>query len=430
MRIFKTANKIWYIVFLMLLLFIFQFIILNKFLKHDEEKPAPKEIKGDISFVSNRTDKKDELNELIEEFKKIYPNIDVRLELIGDAEEILERKASVGEMSDVTLVPSVIERKEFYKYFLPIDDLGFTKESIYDYSSGVGNDGSLYTLTTSEFWHGVIYNKKIFEDLGIEKLPTNEEEFLSLCNKIKSNDIVPVALNYKQSWVMSMWIDVIPYLYNVNLEEEILLNQKDILGSKSEIYKSINFARKIYSNGYCEQDPLNYEWRQCKEDIVDGKIAMIIWNSDFIYQLEDLGFSKDSIGMFPLPDTNIIRMVGDYRIGISKNTKYPDASKAFFKYLFEDDKYAKAINVMSNSKESLRTKEMIEDLKKFNLPIKFQEDVLSNQTDKPSKIHEKYYDLKNSTGLDYKFVQSYIISEEPEKLRENINSKWKEKREN
>ena len=101
----------------------------NKVQKHYTDKNED-ELQGDISFVSNRTDKSDELNKLIEEFEKIHPNVTVKLELIGDAEEILERKASLGDMADVTLVPSVIQGKEFYKYFLPIDDLGITKKSI------------------------------------------------------------------------------------------------------------------------------------------------------------------------------------------------------------------------------------------------------------------------------------------------------------
>ena len=358
MKSLKNSNKIWCIIFV--ILFIPLVIALNKVQKHYTDKNED-ELQGDISFVSNRTDKSDELNKLIEEFEKIHPNV---------------------------------------------------------------------TLTTSESWHGVIYNKDIFKELGITRLPTNQAEFLDVCNKIKSNGIVPVALNYKQSWIMGMWGDIIPYLYNINFEKGVLLNNEDILGNDSAIYKALNLARNIYSNGYCEEDPLNYEWRQCKEDILDGKIAMIIWNSDFIYQLEDLGMGRDSIGMFPLPDTNVINMTGDYKIAINKNTKYPEAAKEFLKYLFEEDRYVKAVNIMSNSKESERTKEVLNNLNEFNLPVKFQSDKLLNETDEDRKIYNKYYTLKNSVGLNYRFIQSYITSENPEKLREDMNSEWREQRDN
>lgn len=157
---------------------------------------------------------------------------------------------------------------------------------------------------------------------------------------------------------------------------------------------------------------------------------MIIWNSDFIYQLEDLGMSRDSIGMFPLPDTNVISMTGDYRIAISKNTKYPETAKEFLKYLFEEDRYVKAVNIMSNSRESERTKEVLSQLNEFNLPVEFQEDKLLNETDEDRKIYNKYYTLKNSIGLNYRLVQSYITSENTEKFREDVNSKWREQLDN
>ncbi|ETJ25861.1 putative ABC transporter extracellular-binding protein yurOprecursor, partial [human gut metagenome] len=72
----------------------------------------------------------------VDEFEKIYPNVHVNLELIGDVEEILERKAAVGDLPDVTLVPASINKREFSSYFLPIDDLGFNGDNMYDYVSG------------------------------------------------------------------------------------------------------------------------------------------------------------------------------------------------------------------------------------------------------------------------------------------------------
>ena len=79
---------------------------------------------------------------------KLYPKIKVDLELIGDAEDILQRKASVGELADVTLVPGILQDNELANYFIPIDDLGFNEEDIYDYYYGLGDDNKLYKLTT------------------------------------------------------------------------------------------------------------------------------------------------------------------------------------------------------------------------------------------------------------------------------------------
>ena len=197
-KVLKNIKRVWIIILLAMIGFAIQIVALSKSLNYDKDDRTQNFLHGNIDFVSNRTDKSDELNELIDEFEKMYPNVHVNLELIGDVEEILERKAAVGDLADVTLVPASIDKREFSNYFLPIDDLGFNGDNIYDYISGLGSDNLLYTLQTSSLWMGVIYNKEIFNNLDIDTYPKTEDEFFNICSKIKNNGIVPVALNYRQ----------------------------------------------------------------------------------------------------------------------------------------------------------------------------------------------------------------------------------------
>ncbi|MCR1951121.1 ABC transporter substrate-binding protein [Clostridium sp. DSM 100503] len=389
-------------------------------------KNENKELAGEITFVSNRIDKKEELKTLISEFEEEHPKVKVNLELIGDAEEILQRRAMVQELPDVTLIPSAIKASEYSQFFFDLDDLGFTEDNIYNYSTGIGSDGKLYNLTTSISWNGIIYNKSVFKKLNINELPKTNEEFLNLCKAIKDNKIIPIALNYKQVWTMNTWIDVAPYLFDVKLEKNIILNNEDILSDNSGIFRALNFVRNIYQNNYCEDNLLNYEWEQSKVDIKNGKVAMIFWNSDFKYQLEDIGMNMDDIGMFPLPDSKYIKVYGDYKIGVAKNTKYPELSKAFLKFLFEEDRYANAVNILSPLKENLRNRDLIKELEAYNIPIDIHGDTIKNQTEEDRKIREWYETLRRLSGLDYSFVQEYITSSDIENLRDQMNNKWNE----
>ena len=204
----------------------------------------------------------------------------------------------------------------------------------------------------------------------------------------------------------------------------IMINgTSDILQEDGDMYKSLNFAKKIYENGYCEDDVLDYDWQQCKNDIINNRIAMIIWNSDFVKQLYELGMDKDSLGVFPIPDTNIIKIDSDYRFGISKNTKHPEAAKKFLKFMLEDSRYAKAVNTTSSMKNCEETKQMISDLSRFNMPIVFQADLIP-KNDIDNSIHDKYTYLKNSVGLNYSFVQNYITSDNSKEMEKSINNRW------
>lgn len=427
MRKYSKLIKIMALFLLITLIGLSGYIILNKSLDLSSQKNSSnKELEGAITFVSNRTDKIKELNLLIEEFEQMHPKVKINLELIGDAEEILERRAAAGDLPDITLVPGAIDTIEYNKYFLPIDDLGFSDENIYNYTLGPNN--KLYTLSTSMLWQGVIYNKEIFKAANIKEIPKSKKEFFEACKKIKEIGIMPIALNYKQPWVMSMWSDSIPYLLDTKLEENIVTKSKDILNDESGVYKSLEFISGIVKNRYCEEDLFNYDWQQCKNDLRDKKVAMIIWNSDFKYQLEDMGVSKEELGIFPIPESKVISIVGDYKFAISKNTKYPDISKEFLKFMFSDDKYAKAVNIMSSLKNSEKNIQMLKELEEFNLPIQLQANVIKNQTSEELEIHNKYSNIKNEIGLNSSFVQRYVIASDTKPIIEEVNKKWRESR--
>lgn len=388
---------------------------------NDEDK-----LKGDITFVSNRTDKREEIEALINEFEELHPNVNVELELIGDAETILQRKASVGELPDVTLVPSNISKNEYANYFLTIDDLGFNDNNIYNYNMGLGADNRLYCLNSSITWQGIIYNKKIFEKANIEKLPTTIEGLFQVCEKVKALGVTPIAINYRQSWTMSLWVDIIPHLFDNNFSKDTVLGTKTILNSELGMYKSLNLVREIVKRGYCEEDLLNYDWQQFKNDMNDGKIAMTIWNSDFINQLEDMGMDKDDIGMFPIPETKIIKIYGDYKFAVSKKSDNPEVAKEFLKYIFEESRYAKAVNNISPLKEESDSKDNFESMKEYGVPVEFYADFVRKQSVYDAKLEEEYLRLKNINGLNGSFVQKYITEDNIDNLINETENKWKE----
>ena len=423
----RYFSKSFYIFLLILLLLAVPVVGAKLFLKeinlgtNDEE-----ELKGDITFVSNRTDKRDEIEALINEFEELNPKVNVELELIGDAETILQRKASVGELPDVTLVPSNISNNEYANYFLTIDDLGFNDNNIYNYDMGVGADSRLYCLNSSITWQGIIYNKEIFQKANIEKLPTTIEELFQACEKIKALGVTPIAINYRQSWTMNLWVDIIPHLFDNNFSKDTVLGNKTILNSDSGMYKSLNLAREIVKRGYCEEDLLNYDWQQFKNDMNDGKIAMTVWNSDFINQLEDMGMDKDDIGMFPIPETKIIKIYGDYKFAVSKNSDNPEVAKEFLKYIFEESRYAKAVNNISPLKEEIDSKDNFESMKEYGIPVEFYADFVRKQSVYDAKLEEEYLRLKNINGLDGSFVQKYITEDNIDNLINATENKWKE----
>ena len=53
----------------------------------------------------------------------------------------------------------------------------------------------------------MFYNKSVFSKAGINTMPRTWDEFLSLCAKLKSRGITPIALGSKNRWPAQFWFD-------------------------------------------------------------------------------------------------------------------------------------------------------------------------------------------------------------------------------
>ncbi len=416
----RNNKKVWLLPIIGLVIII---VILVVTMNKNDIVLEENELYGEIEFISNRTDKQKEIEELINEFEEIHPGVDIHLELIGDAQSILQRKASIGDLPDVTLIPSTIYKEEYSNYLLPIDDLEFTEKDIYNYEVGKGIDGKLYALNTSINWHGIIYNKEVFKEANIKYIPVTIEELFLTCEKVKAIGRTPIAINYKQSWTMDIWIDVIPHLFEYNFLENIIEKGNKLLDDNSGMYKSLSLIKEIIERGYCEENLLNYEWLDFKNDMSEGKIAMTIWNSDFINQLEDMGVDRESIGMFVIPETEVVKIYGDYKMGIAKNSDNPEVAKAFLKFLFEKNRYANAVNIKSPLIESYDNESIFNELKNIDIQIEVESENLGIGSNE-EELNEKYARLKNINGLNYELVQKYILEKNNEEFINEINRLW------
>ena len=143
-----------------------------------------------------------------------------------------------------------------------------------------------------------------------------------------------------------------------------------------------------------------------------------------MYQLEDMGMDPDCIGMFPIPESIIVKIYGDYKFAVSKKTENPEVAKEFLKYIFEDDRYAEAVNIMSPLKKEGDKFSQFKELEKYNIPIEIYSDYVRNQSSEDAKFEEVYLQIKKRIGIDYTFVQKYIIEDNIESLITDTNRKW------
>lgn len=94
--------------------------------------------------------------------------------------------------------------------------------------------GKVYALPADQNVIGVVYNKKMFSDLGLST-PTTWSDFLQVCDKIKRANITPLAPGIKDQWVDQL----IPYsmaptaIYRVNpqFDQQMFQGQQKFVNS-------------------------------------------------------------------------------------------------------------------------------------------------------------------------------------------------------
>ncbi|MDX3854476.1 ABC transporter substrate-binding protein [Streptomyces sp. AK02-01A] len=107
---------------------------------------------------------------------------------------------------------SVAESYAKKDLLLDVSDI-WTKPELAGYSDAqkklcTSADGKKVFVPTSYYWWGVFYRKSNFAKWGVQE-PKTWDEFLDLCDKLKSKGVAPIGLGAggNTAWVASSWFD-------------------------------------------------------------------------------------------------------------------------------------------------------------------------------------------------------------------------------
>ena len=172
------------------------------------------------------------LEDYIVEFNKLYPNIHIVNEQVGNYDDVREQIATqitTGAQPNiaycypdhvamyniskaVVTLDNLIASKETVKHADGTEEiLGLTEDQINDFIAGYYNegkqfgDGLMYTLPLSKSTEVLYYNKTFFEANNL-KVPTTWDELEAVCKKIKEIDPTSIPLGYdsEANWFITM----------------------------------------------------------------------------------------------------------------------------------------------------------------------------------------------------------------------------------
>ncbi|AWB46383.1 sugar ABC transporter substrate-binding protein [Paenibacillus sp. CAA11] len=300
--------------------------------------------KGDITVITQRTDIVDTVfKKYAEEFNKEYPNVNVKFQAITPYEDQIKIRMNSNDYGDVLLLPTSIKLEDTPDFFEPLGDLSELSKQ-YKGLEERSVDGKVYGIPITINYSGLLYNKKVFEQAGITKVPRTIDEFMAALKAIKDKtEAVPLYTNYASGWALTQWeSDLTTVAGNVDYVNVTQPSTDDNFVKGQPHYELYKVMYDAVKQGLIEEDPTTTDWETSKADLANGKIGTMVLGSWALGQVQALTSTPEDIGFMPFP-TNaekvIVPLADDYTIGVSSKSKNKEAAHAWVDWFINKSGY-------------------------------------------------------------------------------------------
>ena len=400
-----------------------------------------KDIKADLKLFSHRTDmlKKDypgtTWDQYIAEFNKMYPNIKVTVEANSDYANSAMTRLQGGDWGDIMMIPAV-DRAELQNYFISYGSLGDMDKEV-KYAVNQSYQKKVYGVASVGNASGIVYNKKVFKDAGIDSLPTTPDEFISDLKVIKDKtQAIPLYTNYAAGWTMGAWDAYIggtatgdpDYMNNVFTHSK---NPFKDPGDGTHAYNVYKILYDAVADGLTEDDYSTTDWESSKGKMNNGEIATMVLGSWAVSQMQAAGDNAEDVGYMPFPITVDGKQYAssgpDYAFGINKKASADnqEASMIFVKWMTEKSNFAYNEGGIPISANDDKLPDLYANFKDVELiadePAKSGEEDLFNDLNSDSELN-----LKNGGDARVQGIVEHAANKDQtyDELVQEWNQKW------
>ncbi|WP_145411191.1 ABC transporter substrate-binding protein [Paenibacillus xylanexedens] len=282
--------------------------------------------------------------DILDEFEK-QTNVKVNLQLIPAEQTttVLQTKLAVDETPDIIQynLASAVTDLNLERNFEILDDEPWASRIVNKDVLSAG--GHIYSFHVSQDtgMQGVVYNKQIFEELGLT-IPTNYEQFLAVCEKIKASGITPVFMPYKDAWAANIWPAAAFADFVAKNEPTFfddLNSNKKKWSDVPEFKTFLEQQYEVYTKGYTNTDVLSDSYDMAVGKFLNKEVAMMFMGDWLIEGVAEQDPSME-LGVFPIPSTEDASL-GASPLGgqlfIPKKSKHLEEAKQFLDFIASKD---------------------------------------------------------------------------------------------
>lgn len=282
---------------------------------------------------------------IAEEFQRQHENIRLDLQVQYEDnvyEEILAKLQARGQMGDI------IQLKTPGRYakeglLAPIEE---SAGNLVEHPYILG--GNVYGVEALGTTNGILYNRRMFESLGLEE-PSDYEAFLNICEALKSQGITPIGVAGGDLWHLEFWVN---HFFRTDMggqTEDWLADRREekVQWQSREGEQMLAHLKQLFSSGYFNED-----WQTAKDGnlayrMSQGKTAMMYTGSWTARELQNLN-PEIELGWFFLPDEEgnvFIPQNQDVYWSLTAECQADpevyEAAICFLKFFYQEDVYSR-----------------------------------------------------------------------------------------
>lgn len=188
----------------------------------------------------------------------------------------------------------------------PIDDMwaadGLDKVVAKSVADGATlYDGKRYLVPFGYHYAGMFYNPKVLKDAGVTAMPKTWEEFLALCETLKSKGIAPIALGSKNRWPAQFWFDYL-LLRTAGPDYRAKLMDGSASYSDPEVKKAMGIWKDLVDKGYFVANANADDWTDAADKVARGDAAMTLMGTWITGYWNGIGLKpQDDYDFFAFP---------------------------------------------------------------------------------------------------------------------------------
>lgn len=272
--------------------------------------------------------------------KNIDVNIKLEMPNADQAGQILKTRFASGDAPDIYSLHAIADIPAFYKagYMEDLSDMAFAKELFDGVKNTVSKDGKVLALPLESLSWGYLYNKDIFNELGLTP-PGTVSEMKKVAAALRSAGVTPFVLAFQESWIPQLMMalslggvvssDVTDFVERMNSGN----------ASYEEVRQVFEIIDVIMANG--TDNPFEVGSMAGSTSFAKGEGAMWVqgpWMAESILEVNpDMNF-----GVAPLPvseDRNSakINLATSTSLALSPECDNKDVAEDLMNYILDKD---------------------------------------------------------------------------------------------